>query len=68
MKYEDWIRTKRPISQSFTVLKTQEEKCKFCKEYIVPCIIDLLTRDWSEVEIPPIEDYIWEVIPSYNKK
>lgn len=62
MKYEDWIRTKKHISQSFTILKTQEEKCKFCKEYIVPCIIDLLTRDWSKEEIPPFEVFEWEVI------
>lgn len=64
MKYEDWIRTKKPISQSFTVLKTQEEKCKFCKEYILPCIIDILTGDWPKAEIPPFEVFEWEVINS----
>lgn len=62
MKYEDWIRTKKPISQSFTVLKTQEEECKFCKEYIIPWIIELLTRDWSKAEIPLFEVSEWEVI------
>lgn len=64
MKYEDWIRTKKPISQSFTVLKTQEEKCKFCKEYIIPCIIDIFTRDWSKIEIPPFAVFEWGVINS----
>lgn len=66
--YEEWIKTAKPFHHGFTVLKTQEEKCEFCREYIIPCIIDILTRDWSKVELPPIEEYTWEVITPYNNK
>lgn len=66
--YEDWVRGIKPISQEFTILKTQEEKCEFCKKYIMPCITEILTRDWSKIELPPIEEYTWEVITPYDKK
>ena len=64
-KYQDLIREIKPISHDFIVLKTQKEKCEFCRKYIWPCIIDILTRDWSKVELPPIEEYTWEVITPY---
>ena len=67
-KYEDWIKGIKPMSHDYIVLKTQEEQCEFCKKYIWPCLIDILTRDWSKVELPPIEEYTWEVISTYNKE
>jgi len=55
---------KKPLNQGFIVLKTQEERCQFCREHILPAIIDILTRPLSEEEInlSNIEEWTWEVI------
>ena len=65
--YKEWINDIPPLASTTIVLKTQEERCEFCRKYIWPCIIDILTRDWSKVELPPIEEYTWEVITPYTK-
>lgn len=66
--YEKWINSIPPLAGTIIVLKTQEERCEFCRKYIWPCVTDILTRDWSKVELPPIEEYTWEVITPYNNK
>jgi hypothetical protein len=62
--FEDWMQIKKPLNQGFVVLKTQEEKCRFCREHILPAIIDIPTRPLSdeEVNIPDIEEWTWEVV------
>lgn len=55
---------KRPLNQGFIVLKTQEEKCQFCREHMLPAIIDFLTRPLSEEEknLSDIEEWTWEIV------
>ena len=55
---------KKPLNQGFVVLKTQEEKCQFCREHMLPAIIDILTRPLSEEEInlSDVEEWTWEVV------
>lgn len=66
-KFEDWIKDKPKLNLSVTVLKTQEERCEFCKKYIIPAIIDMLTRPFTEDELNRLDEisdieWEWEVI------